>query len=132
MEGPRNHVLVVDTNQDFLITVERLLEEQGLDTTTIWSVREALALLDSRHFEAVLIGHHPPELDASEILLYSAKAGTPSAFFVLQPIRRESAENGIFLSQGAREVLCKWPCDDLVERVRKCLVQPVGKGAMAA
>jgi len=127
MKGSRDHVLVVDNDRDFLITIECLLENQGLDTTITWDMKEALDLLASQQFEIVLVGHHPPELDASEILPLLRQAPKSPPCLVLQPTSRMSPINRVFLSQGASAVLCKWHYDEIAEHVRKCLAQALDK-----
>lgn len=120
MKGSRIHVLVVDIDLDFLITIERLLEDQGLDTTVTWDIKEALELLASKQFEFVLVGHHPPELNASEILPHLGRA---RPYLIVQPTSRMSPDSRIFLSQGAKGVLCKWHYDEITEQVKKCVTQ---------
>ncbi len=80
MEESRNHVLVIDIDDDFLIGIQRLLEDQGFDTTITWDVSEALDLLVSEQFEVIVVGHHPPELHASEIP--ASRAGSQEGPFM--------------------------------------------------
>jgi DNA-binding response OmpR family regulator len=123
MEELRNHVLVIDIDDDFLIGIERLLEDQGFDTTITWDVNEALDLLASKQFEVVLVGHHPPELHASEILRHMQGARKAPSCLVVQSSGLVSPDSRFFLSQGARGVLCKWHHGDIAERIKKCLAQ---------
>jgi CheY-like chemotaxis protein len=119
MDGPRTCVLVVDIDDQFLIAIERLLENQGFNTTTTWDPNEALERLSSQPFEVVLVGHHPPELHASDILQHIQRSGQSAACFVLQPAARIFSDLRFFLSQGARGVLCKRDHADIAEEVRK-------------
>ncbi len=60
----RKKVLVLNTHAEFLIALQRVLEEEGFDTTTTWDTQEVLALLVSREFDVVLLGEHPPEMNS--------------------------------------------------------------------
>lgn len=61
-------ILILDIDQETLIALEKALEEAGFDTTTTWHPNEARRLLQGGHFDFVLLGDHPPELDAARIL----------------------------------------------------------------
>jgi DNA-binding response OmpR family regulator len=132
MQGPRNHVLVIDIDDDFLIAIERLLEDQGFDTATTWDVKEAARRLASEPFEVVLVCHHPPELNASDILPHLREVRKSSSYLVLQPTSGISPESHFFLSQGAKGVLCRWHPDDIVKHVRACLAEAQDPPAAAA
>jgi CheY-like chemotaxis protein len=131
MDGPRTCVLVVDFDDQFLIDIERLLENQGFNTTTTWDPKEALERLSSHPFEVILVGHHPPELHASDILQHIQSSGRSAACFVLQPATRISSDDQFFLSQGARGVLCKRDHSDIAEQVRKS-VTSAARAALSA
>jgi hypothetical protein len=64
----RTTVLVLDFDQDLLITLERVLEDSGFSTTTTWDVREGRTLMQCGCYDFFVIGNRPPELDA-EVLL---------------------------------------------------------------
>ena len=46
MTTQRKKILVADCHEDVLIVLERLLEDAGFDTTTVWTARDLLRLVD--------------------------------------------------------------------------------------
>ena len=64
----RFRVLVLDLDDRTLITLERVMEEAGFDTATTWSSREAFSWLEKQRFELMIVGDHPPEIDAYAML----------------------------------------------------------------
>jgi CheY-like chemotaxis protein len=126
MDGARTCVLVIDIDDQFLIAIERLLENQGFHTITTWDPNEAMERVSAQPFDVVLVGHHPPELHASDILRHIQRSGKSAACFVLQPAARVSSDHRFFLSQGARGVLCKRDHADIAEEVRKSVSSMAG------
>lgn len=61
-------VLIVDLDEELLITLEHVLEDSGFATTTTWDVGEGRALLRSGCFDFLVIGNRPPELDPQALL----------------------------------------------------------------
>jgi CheY-like chemotaxis protein len=61
-------IFILDLDQETLIALEKALEDAGFDTTTTWNSNEARWLLKDGDFDFVLVGDHPPELDAAKIL----------------------------------------------------------------
>ena len=61
MNPSRKKILVADCHEDVLIILERLLEDAGFDTTTVWTAKEALTLLDSHAFDLVLVNKYLPD-----------------------------------------------------------------------
>ncbi len=47
MKTSRKKVLVADCHEEVLIALEKMLEDAGFDTTTVWTARDALKLVDS-------------------------------------------------------------------------------------
>ena len=68
MDERLHRVLILDTDPDALITLQHVLEEAEIDATITWDEAEALQLLGTARFDLVLIGDHPPKLDAAAIL----------------------------------------------------------------
>ncbi len=52
-------VLIVDTDPDALVTLQHVLEQAEIDTAITWDEAEACELLESSHFDLILIGDHP-------------------------------------------------------------------------
>jgi CheY-like chemotaxis protein len=68
MNRRRCRVLVVDWDEDILITLQHVLENGDVDTTITWDETEARKLIKKGSFDLVLLGDHPPELKAATIL----------------------------------------------------------------
>ena len=66
--GDRKRLLVVDDDELMLITLQRLLENAGYDTTTAWSGHEALRLLRQREFDLILLDEYLPGVTTEEVL----------------------------------------------------------------
>lgn len=64
----RLRALLLDTDPDTLITLQRALEEAGIDATVTWDEMEAWQLIEAAPFDLMLVGDHPPELNAAVIL----------------------------------------------------------------
>ena len=61
----RTRILVVDNDEDVLISLERVLEENGYDTVTTWSVPDGMDLAASR----LLVT--PPSMPTALSMAYS-------------------------------------------------------------
>jgi|SRR5215469_1767365 len=68
MSGRRCKVLILNWNEDTLISLQRVLETGGVDTSITWDEAEARTLIKNRSFDLLLLGVHPPELCAETIL----------------------------------------------------------------
>ena len=68
MSGRRCKVLILDWNEDTLISLQHVFETGGVDTTITWDEAEAQTLIENKSFDLLLIGDHPPELCAETIL----------------------------------------------------------------
>ena len=106
MNKELSRVLILDTEPDRLLRLQHLLEEANLDATITWDVEEACQLLGTASFGLVLIGDHPPELDAAAILQDLSFRGTCPPTLILRDIVGEG-EKEYFRRIGAMEVLPK-------------------------
>jgi CheY-like chemotaxis protein len=114
METQRKTILIVDDDEQVLIELERLLEDQGYNTTTAWSGREALQRLQSRSFDFVLLDRDLPDLTREE-LMRQAQQCAKCYWIVLQPQTRFRPE-----SVTANSV-CKWEHGAILSKLRDCL-----------
>jgi DNA-binding NtrC family response regulator len=116
MNARPKRILVLDASEHVLINLERLLEEKGFDTTTTWDMHDALEGLARRHYDLLLVGEHPPAVDAGEILrqLQYKRLNTPT--LVLLP-EVYPFEPEYLYSLGACEVLAEWQYSEVVEHV---------------
>ncbi len=118
-------ILVVDANENVLIRLERVLEDAGFETTTTWDPQEAMCFLHAVAFDLLLIGDHPPEVNARELLkAISALQPTPCCI-VLQS--SESTNSAEYIQLGASAVTCRDRTDDVLRAV----CEQVGEFALA-
>ena len=82
-------VLILDTDPDTLIALQHVLEHAEVDTTVTWDKTEARQLLETGPFDLIVIGDHPPELDAAAILQDLRFQGTSCPSLVLRASARE-------------------------------------------
>jgi CheY-like chemotaxis protein len=82
-ERPRR-VLILDSDADMLITLQHLLEDVGVDATITWDEVEARQLVQSASFDLILIGDHPPELDAVTLLRDVSSQGASYPSLILR------------------------------------------------
>jgi DNA-binding NtrC family response regulator len=127
----RKKILIVDCDADYLISLERHLEEGGFDTTTTWDVCEAIALLGSRQFNVLLVGDHPPEVTCEEILKgFQSRGSVPC--IVLQAATRHPFEAQYLSSLGAYAVVPKQKIKEVMDKVHQSLKNSHGASAGAA
>ncbi len=63
----RKRVLTSDSDEQVLISLERLLENEGIKTVTTWSAQQALELLDGQCFDLLFIGDNSADLALEQI-----------------------------------------------------------------
>jgi DNA-binding response OmpR family regulator len=68
MDEQLRRVLILDIDPGTFITLQHVLEHAEIDTTITWDETEARQLLETEPFGLLLIGDHPPELDAVSVL----------------------------------------------------------------
>jgi CheY-like chemotaxis protein len=115
--GLRRSILVLDHDEDVLLRLEHLLETAGFDTTVTWRLDEVRQFIEQKRFDLVVIGHHPPHLDASRVLQLTGGGRRP-ACIVLHAPERFPFDAEYFYSLGAHAVLSKWG-PEVAERVRQ-------------
>lgn len=67
MGGLPYKVLILDWDEDALISLQHVLEDGGVDTTVTWDEIEARKLIKNKAFDLLLVGDHPPELTGETI-----------------------------------------------------------------
>ena len=82
-------VLILDTDPHTLITLQHALEQAEFDTIITRDEAEACQLLETSRFDLILIGNHPPELDASAIVDDFSFRGTCPSVLILQAVVAE-------------------------------------------
>lgn len=118
----RKRILVADCHEDVLIALERLLEDAGFDTTTVWTARDLLRLMDLRVFDLVLINKYLPDADCEDVLKSLRKRSDKVPCIVMQPSAPEIVDFTRFEALGAKDIVCKHCFRQIVEIVRECLL----------
>jgi DNA-binding response OmpR family regulator len=116
----RRRALLRDTDPDTLITLQHALEEADIDATVTWDEMEACQLIEATPFDLILVGDHPPELNAAAILDDLSLRGTCPPVLILRGIFGEKdAEH--FRRLGAVGVAPKRDPLAVLEHVTKAL-----------
>jgi CheY-like chemotaxis protein len=129
MNTPRKKVLIADCHEEVLIVLERMLEDAGFDTMTAWTAHEALKLVESGSFDLVLINEYLPDGEC-EVLLRILQMRGQMPCIVMQPSAPEITEVQSFRALGAREVVCKYAYERIVETASEYLA--AGRPRVAA
>ena len=81
--------LILDSDPDALIVLQRTLENGGVDTTITWDNAEARNLAKSTPFDVMLIGDHPPEISPDTTVRDLRLRGIISPCLILRTTARE-------------------------------------------
>jgi DNA-binding response OmpR family regulator len=120
MDDRLRRVLILDTDPETLISLQHALQEAGFDVTITWDEAEGCQLLECARFELILIGDHPPELDAAAILDdLGLRITCPPVLILSGTIGEKNAE--YFRSLGALDVVPKRDPPVVLERVARAL-----------
>jgi len=130
MNGARMRVLISDCDTDVLIALERVLEDDGFDTTTACTTDETLRLLAQKNFDLILAADHPPELNCEVLLRNSQSGGIPVVALENGP--RHPFAEPYLLSLGAKRIVHKWEYQEVQNAVKDLLVRHVGETAKSA
>jgi DNA-binding response OmpR family regulator len=122
MKPSRKRILIADCHEDILIILERLLEDAGFDTTTVWTAKEALKLADSHAFDLILINEYLPDAECEDVLKALQRKGEQIPCIVMQPSAPEIVDFTRFEALGAKDIVCKHCFRQIVEIVRECLL----------
>jgi DNA-binding NtrC family response regulator len=122
MKTPRKKVLIADCHEEVLIALEKMLEDAGFDTTTVWTARDTLRLVDSQVFDLVLVNEYLPDADCEDLLKALHKRGAQVPCIVMQPSAPEITNVADLRALGARNIVCKYSYQQIVKVISECLV----------
>jgi DNA-binding response OmpR family regulator len=120
----RFKILIVDNDEDVLIALERVLQEQGYDTTTAWDLPEGREIMTSEDFDLLLMGDHPPDLNCERLLKMLRGSHIAVPCIVMHSAARYPFSDEYLRHLGAQGVACKWNYNGVAEVVGRCLKQP--------
>ena len=119
-QAAKKRILVIDDDEQVLISLECLLENEGYETTVAWSGQEGLSLLRSEGFDLVLLDDYLRDVDGEEIFTV-VRGMEVQPLIVLTESSLMPEAKRYFLDLGAAATVCKWaPCEEIAEQVRKC------------
>jgi DNA-binding response OmpR family regulator len=109
-----------------------VLEEADVDATVTWDEMEAIRLIETAPFDLLLIGDHPPELNAAAILDDLSLRGTCPPVLILRGLFGEK-DAEYFRRLGAIGAVPKRNPLAVLEHVTKALapIKPKVKAAKA-
>jgi DNA-binding response OmpR family regulator len=116
-------VLICDFHPDVLIDLERVLEDMGFETTTTWNAADVEPLLGEYSFDLLIVGDHPPQMDA-EVILSKLRGKNYHVSHVLCLVwRRHLDQHDLerLRSAGATTVVSGQDCASIVEEVKSSL-----------
>jgi CheY-like chemotaxis protein len=114
---PRRRVLLVDDEERFTSRMGKLLERHRFQVVTAGDGKQALALIDARAFDAVVLDIRMPVMDGMTALRRGQENSSPPPVIMLTG--HATLETGIeAIRQGAFDYLMK-PCsiEDLVAKL---------------
>ncbi len=127
----KQKILLVDHNADFLIVLEKFLEDSGYETTTTWNSKEALVLIDSQAFAAVIIGlKSRPRLEIARRL----QQKRADAICIVLDDSECKAERDELFAMAVQGVISKWNLKEVIATIRAATgskIQPKGSASAA-
>jgi len=121
MKLNRKRILLADCDEDYLIVLEKLLEDAGFDTTIAWGGKEALEVAYASAFDLALLNEYLPDAKCEEVLQALQKHGRRTLCIVMHPNVPRIADFMRFEGLGAKDIVCKRPYRQIVGLVRECL-----------
>ena len=121
MDNRLRRVLILDTDPETLITLQHLLEQAEIDTVITWDETEACQLVETKPFDLIVIGDHPPELDAAAILQdLSFRGICPASVILRGTVREKDVE--YFRGLGAIAVAPRRDHNAVLEQLTRAMV----------
>jgi len=119
-QAAKKRILVIDDDEQVLISLECLLENEGYETTVAWSGQEGLSLLRSEGFDLVLLDDYLRDIEHEEIFgEIRAMAIQPLVVLTESSLTPETRRH--FIDLGAIAIVRKWaPCEEIAAEIRKC------------
>jgi len=113
--------LILDSDPDALIMLQRTLENGGVDTTITWDSAEARNLARLTRFDVMLIADHPPEISVENTVRDLRLRGTLSLCLVLQTTMTGRTRAERLRQLGVAGVLPKRDPERVLDEVQKAV-----------
>ncbi len=127
----RSKVLIADGDEQVLMALERLLEDDGIETATTWSARQALELMRGDGFDILVMGDNLPDLGCEQMLREIQRQGVAASILVMESAGSQTSPSN-FAGLGAAETVRRREFGKLVECVKSLMASQMGKRARAA
>lgn len=128
MNIQKKHILIADSDEQTLIELERLLQDEGFETTTAWNTSDTIDLLIHKQFDLMLVADHPPELNCEQVLRLRKKVGTQTPVVVLETRPRHPFAEPYLSTLGASRFVHKWQKGD----IKSVVLGMLGRGFSAS
>ncbi len=117
MKVHRSTILIADGHEDVLITLERLLEDEGYATVTAWTAGEALSVLEKTPVDLILVNEYLPDRPVESLIAECEQRACKPACIIMQPSSPHITDDRRFRSLGVVGVVSKHDHRDLLEAV---------------
>lgn len=117
MKPYRKCVLIADCHEDVLITLERLLEDEGYETITAWTAADALMLLEKTRVDLILVNEYLPDRNVEEFIAEFQRRSIMAPCMIMQPSSPQIVDDRRFRSLGVVGVVSKHEHRQLLEAV---------------
>ena len=114
----RSKVLLVDSDPDLLIVLEKFLEDAGYDTSTTWDGAEATSWIESQFFAAVVVGEHLRKVRSADLLHKLRDKNQATVCIVLSGPRHRVHKEDELYAMGVRAIVSRWDLKELVETLQ--------------
>lgn len=116
----QKRVLVVEDEKPLAHALELKLQHEGFEVTVASNGEECLTLIDSQHFDVVLLDLMMPVMDGFQVLEQLATRTNPPVAFVLSNLSQQQDEDRV-LALGAKKFFIKsdTPLTTIVEEVKQ-------------
>lgn len=113
-------ILIVEDEKPLAHALALKLQHEGFTVTNATNGRECLDLLESKHFDVVLLDLMMPTMDGFQVLGEMKKKGDMPTVFVLSNLSQHEDEERV-LELGAKKFFIKsdTPLTTIVEEVKK-------------
>lgn len=117
-DNPKS-VLIVEDERPLAHALELKLQHEGFTVAVATNGQEGLQLIESQHFDVVLLDLIMPEMDGFQMLERLKSLSNPPAVMVLSNLSQQEDEERV-LALGARKFFIKsdTPLTTIVEAVR--------------
>ena len=132
MQRHRPRVLIVDNDDHVLIALERLLEDEGCETTTASTGEDAFRLIEAGDMDLVLLDDYLSDCHCVKILEKVQRRGIHIRCLVTFHHTPQEPEMECLYSLGVAAVVRKQAHREIVEKVQELLLLPSHNSGLEA